>query len=47
MYKLTREASLERKDTLVTAAYYLSGMAKALTEDMAMGRLLDTGDSAR
>ncbi|MBA1200665.1 DUF3077 domain-containing protein [Pseudomonas capeferrum] len=40
VYKLTREASLAPDDTLVLAAYYLSGMAKALIEDMALARTL-------
>ena len=40
VYHLTREASLERNDMLITAAHYLSGMAKALTEDIAMARMI-------
>lgn len=40
VYKLTREASLAPDDTLVLAAHYLSGMAKALIEDIALARTL-------
>lgn len=40
VYKLTREASLEPDDTLVVAAHYLSGMAKALVEDIAMAQVI-------
>ena len=47
VYKLTHEASLERDDTLVLAAYYLSGMAKALTEDVAMARMLGAEEGQR
>lgn len=36
VYKLTREASLEPDETLIIAAHYLSGMAKALIEDIAI-----------
>ncbi|WP_312934219.1 DUF3077 domain-containing protein [Pseudomonas sp.] len=40
VYQLNREASLERDDKLIVAAYYLSGMAKALIEDIAMARTI-------
>ncbi|WP_313740621.1 DUF3077 domain-containing protein [Pseudomonas sp.] len=40
VYKLTREASLEPDDTLIVAAHYLSGMAKALIEDIAMAQMI-------
>ncbi|MBA1204982.1 DUF3077 domain-containing protein [Pseudomonas capeferrum] len=41
VYKLTREASLQPDDTRVLAADYLSGMAKALVEDIALARTLE------
>ena len=47
VYKLTHEASLERDDTLVLAAYYLSGMAKALAEDVVMARMLEQEEGQR
>ncbi|MBA1204441.1 DUF3077 domain-containing protein [Pseudomonas capeferrum] len=47
VYKLTHEASLEHDDTLVLAAYYLSGMAKALTEDVAMARMLGAEEGSQ
>lgn len=49
VYKLTRRASIERDDTLVYAAYALSGMANALIDDVAHGLFLrnDIEDSCR
>lgn len=47
VYKLTHEASLQQNDMLVLAAYYLSGMAKALTEDVAMARMLGPGEGSQ
>lgn len=35
VYKLTLQAAVDQDDTLVWAAHYLSGMAKALVEDVA------------
>ncbi|PSS58524.1 DUF3077 domain-containing protein [Pseudomonas sp. BBP2017] len=35
VHKLTLQAAVEQDDTLVWAAHYLSGMAKALVEDVA------------
>ncbi|MEG0859615.1 MAG: DUF3077 domain-containing protein [Pseudomonas sp.] len=35
VYKLTLQAGLDQDDTLAWAAHYLSGMAKALVEDVA------------
>ncbi|MDZ5601811.1 DUF3077 domain-containing protein [Pseudomonas sp. RP23018S] len=40
VYRLTLEASLERNDALIVAAHHLSGMAKALIEDIAMAQML-------
>lgn len=34
-YKLTQQAAIDQDATLVWAAHFLSGMAKALTEDVA------------
>ncbi len=39
VYKITLEAGIERDDNLVWAAHYLSGMAKALVEDVAHGMM--------
>lgn len=35
VYKITLQAGLDQDDTLAWAAHYLSGMAKALVEDVA------------
>ena len=40
VYKLTREASLEPDESLIVAAHFLSGMAKALVEDIAIARMI-------
>ena len=39
VYQMTLRAGVERDDTLVWGAHYLSGMAKALVEDIAHGMM--------
>ena len=39
VYKMTLEAGVERNDILVWGAHYLSGMAKALVEDVTHGMI--------
>lgn len=40
VYQLTREASVELDESLIVAAHFLSRMAKALVEDIAMARMI-------
>ncbi|WP_422418632.1 DUF3077 domain-containing protein [Pseudomonas sp. GZD-222] len=42
VYKITLQAGLDQDDTLAWVAHYLSGMAKALVEDVA--HVMMTGD---
>lgn len=39
VYKIIREAGVEQDATLVLGAHYLSGIAKALIEDLSHGIL--------
>ena len=39
VYKITLQAGIDQDATLVWAAHYLSGMAKALVEDVTHGML--------
>ncbi|HKS14022.1 MAG TPA: DUF3077 domain-containing protein [Pseudomonas sp.] len=39
VYKMTLQSGVERDDILVWVAHYLSGMAKALVEDVAHGMM--------
>ena len=39
VYRMTLQSGVERDDILVWAAHYMSGMAKALVEDVAHGMM--------
>lgn len=41
VYTLTQQAALEQDGTLIWAAHYLGGMAKALVEDVAHAMFTD------
>ncbi|MDD0977315.1 DUF3077 domain-containing protein [Pseudomonas fontis] len=43
VYTLTQQAAIEQDGTLVWAAHFLSGMAKALTEDVAHSLFVGEG----
>lgn len=41
VYKLTQQAGIEQDGSLIWAAHYLSGMSKALVEDVAHSMLTE------
>ena len=45
-YKLTGEASIEPSESKVSAAHWITGMAKALLEDIAHGLLMSPSTSS-